>query len=97
MKAATYLDENGNEIEKISIHAAREGGDALNGRMSRECRLFQSTPSVKAATDRNAYAADFLTISIHAVREGGDIGSTFIIPDKAISIHAVREGGDQHC
>ena len=27
VKAATYLDENGNEIEKISIHAAREGGD----------------------------------------------------------------------
>ena len=34
-------------------------------------------------------------ISIHAAREGGDnIGSTFIIPDKAISIHAAREGGD---
>ena len=78
----------------ISIHAAREGGDALmpdNGAV--KC-LFQSTPPVKAATFRTARACQCRAISIHAAREGGDVKINFAFMSATISIHAAREGGD---
>ena len=34
--------------------------------------IFQSTPPVKAATNKFVNACNFVTISIHAAREGGD-------------------------
>ena len=56
----------------ISIHAAREGGDATHRTFSAPSSLFQSTPPVKAATARNTKACCKGLISIHAAREGGD-------------------------
>ena len=60
-------------IAVISIHAAREGGDAAV--QQSDCKLagFQSTPPVKAATQQpNDIEPRYDGISIHAAREGGD-------------------------
>ena len=56
---------------------------------------FQSTPPVKAATNRRFGRRGYLIISIHAAREGGD-GEILLIVFVllVISIHAAREGGD---
>ena len=56
--------------------------------------IFQSTPPVKAATERLPSSQSTVIVSIHAAREGGDpcqppFGFRF-----RISIHAAREGGD---
>ena len=56
----------------ISIHAAREGGDARAALMQPPYAIFQSTPPVKAATAKPFFLAVFVPISIHAAREGGD-------------------------
>ena len=77
----------------ISIHAAREGGDANRGRVP--CPpAFQSTPPVKAATQLDERKRNNYAISIHAAREGGDDDDTMIMCHVDISIHAAREGGD---
>ena len=39
-------------LRSISIHAAREGGDLTPAFFANLSRLFQSTPPVKAATER---------------------------------------------
>ena len=78
----------------ISIHAAREGGDAGMQTMSRGRKLFQSTPPVKAATRCGKSIRLAHGISIHAAREGGDGSGTSSHANPAISIHAAREGGD---
>ena len=59
-------------LSSISIHAAREGGNA--SALSRVLihRRFQSTPPVKAATCKLAVNVAGRRISIHAAREGGD-------------------------
>ena len=81
---------------KISIHAAREGGDSdASIALSAAGLTFQSTPPVKAATWRaRCFYSIKLRISIHAAREGGDFASSPIKIDVWISIHAAREGGD---
>ena len=57
---------------KISIHAAREGGDFGTVPVSVQTVRFQSTPPVKAATTQAAALGTVTIISIHAAREGGD-------------------------
>ena len=57
----------------ISIHAAREGGDALGIWLHTCMTLFQSTPPVKAATHIVKKLESLMRISIHAAREGGDV------------------------
>ena len=52
MKAATDLYQDHPRKCGISIHAAREGGDAGNRSAGKEQNIFQSTPPVKAATIR---------------------------------------------
>ena len=55
---------------------------------------FQSTPPVKAATERKAKISFDRVISIHAAREGGDQYDLQFVLRANISIHAAREGGD---
>ena len=55
---------------------------------------FQSTPPVKAATDKVRPSQISFGISIHAAREGGDAENLGHDCNQAISIHAAREGGD---
>ena len=72
MKAATTTSFWAISVDYISIHAAREGGDARALGEIFIPALFQSTPPVKAATVNAFGNKDGLYISIHAAREGGD-------------------------
>ena len=72
VKAATPFGEGGILVSRISIHAAREGGDAGLFAVFRAPMGFQSTPPVKAATLHLAFLIRNGGISIHAAREGGD-------------------------
>ena len=72
VKAATlYLIVRLYQI-RISIHAAREGGDWNAANTKAREVAFQSTPPVKAATTRESHVLLDGEISIHAAREGGD-------------------------
>ncbi len=72
VKAATERISRAVGFGGISIHAAREGGDAGLFAVFRAPMGFQSTPPVKAATLPNVSAPLLMDISIHAAREGGD-------------------------
>ena len=75
MKAATATAEAVAQRGKISIHAAREGGDEVISDKIAEANEFQSTPPVKAATFGSTFIIPDKAISIHAAREGGDVRS----------------------
>ena len=57
----------------ISIHAPREGGDAVSGNDGDSYYLFQSTPPARGATLYSYIDKRIFYISIHAPREGGDV------------------------
>ena len=79
---------------RISIHAAREGGDSYLRSLDTQTQPFQSTPPVKAATLLDNLQYEMRRISIHAAREGGDMNERYCETNVGISIHAAREGGD---
>ena len=72
MKAATGAAAGARNRVIISIHAAREGGDAAGIIIKYDFTQFQSTPPVKAATHLKIAFLRERGISIHAAREGGD-------------------------
>ena len=78
MKAATSANAFFYTMIKISIHAAREGGDLNAVLITFGRKGFQSTPPVKAATDREVGHELTIDISIHAAREGGDTALLFM-------------------
>ena len=94
MKAATSPELYSSYDTYISIHAAREGGDAVRHTAREAGGIFQSTPPVKAATVVGLINGRLSSISIHAAREGGDHTQTVSCKSERISIHAAREGGD---
>ena len=94
VKAATPSKVYALLAPKISIHAAREGGDELCERAEETYKEFQSTPPVKAATFTLTSIIRSHSISIHAAREGGDTKIQPFHNPFRISIHAAREGGD---
>ena len=55
---------------------------------------FQSTLSVRRATDGTYYNIKSINISIHALREESDMGCGCISAYVGISIHALREESD---
>ncbi len=61
------------------------------------CLQFQSTPSARRATEREAWLEKTMDISIHALREESDAdeGRPPVMTTE-ISIHALREEGDRH-
>ena len=77
MKAATVLLQSRLNGVRISIHAAREGGDAFLLRIGRLIKI-----SIHAAREGGDVAAAghrfAATISIHAAREGGDHSAMII-------------------
>ena len=83
-------------IYQISIHAPREGGDAIPLRRQRREIEFQSTPPARGATVGALMERERVYfISIHAPPRGGrPLRSTLALISPAISIHAPREGGD---
>ena len=81
-------------ICRISIHAAREGGDLFCFSCMTTQAAFQSTPPVKAATFENLCAiqcTEFQSTppvkAATVLLDGEEVGID-------ISIHAAREGGD---
>ena len=60
-------------MTKISIHAAREGGDVNNG--TRNAIEFISIHAAREGGDPLKVMGEllWLHISIHAAREGGDV------------------------
>src|ERR1019366_1518321 len=80
---------------RVSIHAAREGGDGLDGGDLRQRRGV----SIHAAREGGDFIggdkAPDIIVSIHAAREGGDDPVHAGQADGDVSIHAAREGGDR--
>ena len=83
-------------LSSISIHAAREGGDLQLSDVDRDGNKFQSTPPVKAATDRfRTHKQPEWFQSTPPVK--ATTRSFLISPFSfTVSIHAAREGGDLH-
>ena len=71
MKAATEWTADDTGVTKISIHAAREGGDAFRGKLPKVADI-----SIHAAREGGDHRPEvdprLFCISIHAAREGGD-------------------------
>ena len=78
----------------ISIHAPREGCDAITRTKRHSTIQFQSTHPVRGATSISVIQQIVLQISIHAPREGCDVARHRIEMHPVISIHAPREGCD---
>ena len=55
---------------------------------------FQSTLSVRRATELAIGFADLLGISIHALRKESDVCDIAVSPVQIISIHALRKESD---
>ena len=81
----------------ISIHALREESDNTYFSLILLLLLFQSTLSVRRATDKNEQTQKLLQISIHALREESDlITLSWALLVWSISIHALREESDSN-
>ena len=94
VKAATPQPLNRwTKLHKISIHAAREGGD--NGYAGILVLIDISIHAAREGGDQIfSVVTPVMPISIHAAREGGDQFGRCECFRCAISIHAAREGGD---
>ena len=89
-----YLVHAGH-VNRISIHAPREGGDIFVPVFIHGKQDFNPRPPRGGRPQAHGTAPPILLISIHAPREGGDV--LFVCNKLAfhkISIHAPREGGD---
>ena len=85
---------NTEQITTISIHAPREGGDAIGCLMALVISIFQSTPPARGATTKPPKSLlKLLFQSTPPARGATKRISRVLQPDK-ISIHAPREGGD---
>ena len=82
-------------LPAISIHALRKESDqtAGAGKLTTE---FQSTLSVRRATECEGAAVVNRHISIHALRKESDSHSSRNMDGYMISIHALRKESDVH-
>ena len=82
-------------LEKISIHAPREGCDTIGGAVSLPVAKFQSTHPVRGATAQKAYDEAVKAFqSTHPVR-GATLWKQANGDQSGTSIHAPREGCDR--
>ena len=58
--------------------------------------IFQSTLSVRRATDAVRHVRFIDIISIHALRKESDVARTIRLLSMMISIHALRKESDRH-
>ena len=95
VKAATIFDSFIFYLITISIHAAREGGDAEPHPDDEAGQEFQSTPPVKAATDAFLLRVGrFIKFQSTPPVKAATSDTVNTAIGKLISIHAAREGGD---
>jgi len=92
-EATIWLDLE-EQVERVSIHASRVGGDCLSTRSACGLTWFQSTPPVWEATFNRQCNGRYSEVSIHASRVGGDLVVVDTSHDYLVSIHASRVGGD---
>ena len=78
----------------ISIHALHEESDTRIGSEWSETSPFQSTLSMRRATQEVAEHLDELRISIHALHEESDTVGNILSQLRKISIHALHEESD---
>ena len=94
VKAATIQKLTDWACCQISIHAAREGGDAIV-HTDKTCNdKFQSTPPVKAATKRQYQRAKVSKFQSTPPVKAATCSEKIYFRLNPISIHAAREGGD---
>ena len=93
-RGATGLCDNMVLFGLISIHAPREGGDAIPADAGRWAEISIHAPREGGDFVLYRPTVAFRDISIHAPREGGDFHDDLIRYTDYISIHAPREGGD---
>ena len=94
VKAATLCICGVARAARISIHAAREGGDLEELGLAYDFDEISIHAAREGGDILVAALVNRQAISIHAAREGGD-SSGMSFPNKCnISIHAAREGGD---
>ena len=94
-RGATAPADDFCEIEDISIHAPREGGDPGNRQISSVRVRFQSTPPARGATSySSAVSTPYSLFQSTPPARGATNGSVLFILGIDISIHAPREGGD---
>ena len=79
---------------EISIHALRKESDWSKSQTARPSSLFQSTLSVRRATQALRHIEDGLVISIHALRKESDSVGERLRGQDLISIHALRKESD---
>ena len=78
----------------ISIHALHEESDTSVMPRSMSALLFQSTLSMRRATELSRQRLALVVISIHALHEESD-PTGLVVPELlAISIHALHEESD---
>ena len=81
---------------RISIHAAREGGDDECNNICYNQNIFQSTPPVKAATAKPYRVTDIVVFQSTPPVKAATADSGVVCALCVISIHAAREGGDAY-
>ena len=81
-------------VTEISIHALREESDPGQKWVNLFNIQFQSTLSVRRATNDSTAVKLLNDISIHALREESDTINGQQYSKKDISIHALREESD---
>ena len=79
-RGATAVDGAVVFVDAISIHAPREGSDAMPAYTSPPPELFQSTLPARGATGGSKPSTKGENISIHAPREGSDALARFPLP-----------------
>ena len=72
VKAATGMPPKKSSVIKISIHAAREGGDGST-KVTFSFRQISIHAAREGGDTKEQIAEPFYGISIHAAREGGDV------------------------
>ena len=97
MKAATELCERAEETYKISIHAAREGGDAAGYAVTGFNRI--SIHAAREGGDGINSGSPFADCSFQSTPpvKAATAGALMTVVQRGISIHAAREGGDAAC
>ena len=94
MRRATRVFRGSAVDGRISIHALREESDLIIVPLSAMSGLFQSTLSVRRATQAAGEGFKEWIISIHALREESDTLDLTTQLVNTISIHALREESD---
>ena len=92
-RRATKLERAMQTVHRISTHALREEGDAIQKACRAVFKRFLPTPSARRATCGYKIRFGDIGISTHALREERDLFPIDPLQVVIISTHALREEG----